>query len=55
MLISESKVHLPSHEAVSLTSRCVWRKDEAVPDLYSYVGTDGRTYQGYMPGGGSTS
>ena len=24
-----------------------------MPDLYYYVGTDGRTYQGYMPGGGS--
>ncbi|KAG6367081.1 hypothetical protein INS49_001263 [Diaporthe citri] len=26
------------------------RDDEAMPDLYYYVGTDGRTYQGYMPG-----
>lgn len=25
------------------------RKDVTIPDLYYYVGTDGRTYQGYMP------
>lgn len=24
-----------------------------IPDLYYYVGTDGRTYQGYMPEGAS--
>lgn len=45
------KLHTRIQKGLLLTPGRFARKDEAIPDLYYYIGADGRTYQGYMPGG----